>query len=683
MKTLSLLRLLLGFALPVAPALAAEPATVVIDSLAALAENAARSHARIKMKPGVYLLNDATMLRSAEIKHPEAPGKVAGQYSVNSLLHFTGNDSSYDLTDVTIEIDTRLHQAARGALDKILVSGHRTTITGLTVNDLGDTPPHKGGLRMLHVIGDGNTLKNMTLRTRGSAPYGYGNLLGKGGHALVPLYKQSCLLITGRDNRILGAKVIARTFGHGIVMQGAVNTLIQDCYVEGEMRSTDDMLKETSGPAHSVSFQSDYPPGRIVPGLMVALSEDGVRAYPNGSQVGGRRTENITVVNCTVKNMRSGFDLVAARGAVRVTGSTAIGSSEKGYSVPSGGVIERCAGDALYAPLLSLHDKNGRDCRIDLTLLGTSGNFPPARLAEINGTGHRIVIKADPAGEPSHARPIVFGDSFWADVQRFRDPTITREDSTGARGIELRNETAMPLVLGKTARDCVITTRGKVLRDDGENNRFSAMSPPAPASKSPAKVVCFGDSITKRGYPDELGKRLGVATINAGVGGNTTTAGLKRMQREVLDLKPRVVVIFFGTNDSRVDAPKIHVPVDHYVANLRQMITRCAAIQARVVLCTVPPINPEPYFQRHAQAVFDEAGGLSKILDGYRAAVRRLGTELDLPVVDLAQQLASEPAWLSADGVHPTPAGNAILAKLIAEKVSPLLGSRPAPHANP
>ena len=155
------------------------------------------------------------------------------------------------------------------------------------------------------------------------------------------------------------------------------------------------------------------------------------------------------------------------------------------------------------------------------------------------------------------------------------------------------------------------------------------------------------------------------------------------MQRDVLDLTPRVVVIFFGTNDSRVDAPKVHVTVDHYVANLRQMITRCAAIQARVVLCTVPPINPEPYFQRHAKAVFDEAGGLSKILEGYRAAVRRLGTELDLPVVDLAQQLASEPAWLSADGVHPTPAGNAILAKLIAEKVSPLLGSHPARRANP
>jgi lysophospholipase L1-like esterase len=201
----------------------------------------------------------------------------------------------------------------------------------------------------------------------------------------------------------------------------------------------------------------------------------------------------------------------------------------------------------------------------------------------------------------------------------------------------------------------------------------------AHASDSPAKVVCFGDSITKRGYPAELGKLLGVEVVNAGVGGNTTTAGLKRMQRDVLDLKPGVVVISFGTNDSRVDAPKVHVPVDHYTANLRQMIARCREIRARVVLCTVPPINPEPYFQRHAKPAFDELGGLPKILDGYRAAVLRLGAELGLPVVDLGQQLVATPAWLSADGVHPSPAGNTILAQRIAEQVAPLLGARANP----
>jgi lysophospholipase L1-like esterase len=205
----------------------------------------------------------------------------------------------------------------------------------------------------------------------------------------------------------------------------------------------------------------------------------------------------------------------------------------------------------------------------------------------------------------------------------------------------------------------------------------------AHASESPVKVVCFGDSITKRGYPEELAKLLGAAVVNAGVGGHTSTAGLKRMQRDVLDLKPGVVIICFGTNDSRVDAPKVHVPVEQYTANLRQMIARCADIHARVVLCTVPPINPDPYFQRHEKVAFDALGGLPKILDEYRAAVRRLAAEFDLPLVDLGQQLVATPTWLSADGVHPSPAGNAILAQLVAAKIAPLLGAPKASRPNP
>lgn len=195
----------------------------------------------------------------------------------------------------------------------------------------------------------------------------------------------------------------------------------------------------------------------------------------------------------------------------------------------------------------------------------------------------------------------------------------------------------------------------------------------AHAATTPAKIVCFGDSITKRGYPAELAKRLHVEVLNAGVGGNTTVGALRRLQADVLDKKPDIVVIFFGTNDSRLDAPKVHVPVDRYVANLRQIITRCSALPARVVLCTLPPINPTPYFQRHAPAPFEAVGGLAKVLETYRTAVHTLGRELNLPVVDLHALLAKEPTWLSPDGVHPTDAGNAIIARLVAEKVAPLL----------
>lgn len=199
------------------------------------------------------------------------------------------------------------------------------------------------------------------------------------------------------------------------------------------------------------------------------------------------------------------------------------------------------------------------------------------------------------------------------------------------------------------------------------------VSQPAHAGNASPKVVCFGDSITKRGYPEELGKILGVTVVNAGIPGNTTADGLKRLQTDVLDHKPSIVIVLFGTNDSRLDSAKVHVPVGQYISNLKQIITRCEAIHARVVLCTIPPIDPEPYFKRHRKQAFDEAGGLASVLTDYRTAVLRIGAEHKLPVVDLNAQLISEPSWLSADGVHPSLVGHTLIAKLVAEKTAPLI----------
>ncbi|GAA4444097.1 SGNH/GDSL hydrolase family protein [Novipirellula rosea] len=191
-----------------------------------------------------------------------------------------------------------------------------------------------------------------------------------------------------------------------------------------------------------------------------------------------------------------------------------------------------------------------------------------------------------------------------------------------------------------------------------------------------AKVVCFGDSITKRGYSDFLAPLLGVDAINAGVGGNTTTQALRRMNQDVLSKHPDVVVIFFGTNDSRVDSAKVHVPLDRYSANLHEMIDACQKQQAQVVLCTVPPINHEPYFTRHDKAVFDRAGGLDRLLQQYREAALQVARERMVAVVDLNQILLDEPNWLSSDGVHPTPEGVEILAKHIGKAVRPLIAAK-------
>jgi len=186
------------------------------------------------------------------------------------------------------------------------------------------------------------------------------------------------------------------------------------------------------------------------------------------------------------------------------------------------------------------------------------------------------------------------------------------------------------------------------------------------------KVVCFGDSITKRGYPEILAKSLNLDAINAGVAGHTSAQGLRRMPTDVLAHHPDVVVIFFGTNDLRIDSDK-YVPVKKYAENLVQMIDACRAENAKVVLCTLPPINTETYFTRHENQKYDDEGGLSLMIGNYREAAIKVASENKVALVDLNQLLSKTPQWLSRDGVHPSPKGCEIIANLIAEAVRPLL----------
>ena len=185
-------------------------------------------------------------------------------------------------------------------------------------------------------------------------------------------------------------------------------------------------------------------------------------------------------------------------------------------------------------------------------------------------------------------------------------------------------------------------------------------------------IVCFGDSITKRGYGDILAKSVGARAINAGVAGHNTAQGLSRIQKDVIDQNPDIVVIFFGTNDLRVDSIK-HVKFRDYKNNLTQMIKKIKKADAKVVVCTLPPINETVYYTRHEKAVYDTHGGLTDLIDGYRSTAMEVAEKNEVALVDLNQLLLKNPEWLSPDGVHPSAAGTRIIAKLIEEKAAPLL----------
>ena len=105
-------------------------------------------------------------------------------------------------------------------------------------------------------------------------------------------------------------------------------------------------------------------------------------------------------------------------------------------------------------------------------------------------------------------------------------------------------------------------------------------------------IICFGNSITEGlgvseegNYPSLLGKKLGQSVINAGVSGDTTEDAIIRLQRDVLDRNPKIVVLEFGGND----ALKNTVSIEKTFENLELIITR---IQEKGALVLVLGIQP-------------------------------------------------------------------------------------------
>ncbi len=182
-------------------------------------------------------------------------------------------------------------------------------------------------------------------------------------------------------------------------------------------------------------------------------------------------------------------------------------------------------------------------------------------------------------------------------------------------------------------------------------------------------IVCFGDSITAQQYPARVKPLVtGFEVINAGVGGDTAPQGLARIDRDVLARHPAAVVVMFGTNDSVMPSPgAFRTPLNAYEQALRDIVARCQAAGAQVVVCTMPPIVAEPYHSRHPKEPYDAQGGLEAVLAGYRDAARRVAQDTGAALADINAALAPEAAALFPDGVHPSAEGARRIAALVAD----------------
>jgi lysophospholipase L1-like esterase len=192
-----------------------------------------------------------------------------------------------------------------------------------------------------------------------------------------------------------------------------------------------------------------------------------------------------------------------------------------------------------------------------------------------------------------------------------------------------------------------------------------ALGPPAPGEN---RVVFMGDSITEIWHFDKPGGDFaGKPYVDRGISGQTSPQMLVRFRQDVIDLQPKVVVILAGTNDIAGNSGPM--TLEQTEGNIQSMADLATANRIRVVLCSVlpaydfgwhPGLEPAPKILKLNAWLRDYAARKGYVYVDYHTAMK--------------DQRDGLPANLSKDGVHPTPAGFAIMAPLVEAGIAKALG---------
>jgi lysophospholipase L1-like esterase len=184
---------------------------------------------------------------------------------------------------------------------------------------------------------------------------------------------------------------------------------------------------------------------------------------------------------------------------------------------------------------------------------------------------------------------------------------------------------------------------------------------PLPAAGE-SRVVFMGDSITDFWQQPRFGGFFpGKPYVDRGISGQTTAQMLLRFRADVVNLKPKAVVILAGTNDiSGNTGPMTNEAIQ---ANIASMGDIAQANGVRVVLSSILPVSAyhNPAAPQTTTRPMARILALNEWMKSYAAAHGCIYLDYFSAMVDADGVLREE---LSSDDLHPNAKGYEVMAPL-------------------
>src|SRR5437588_1033397 len=230
---------------------------------------------------------------------------------------------------------------------------------------------------------------------------------------------------------------------------------------------------------------------------------------------------------------------------------------------------------------------------------------------------------------------------------------------------------AFSLLTASLLTAALLSACGGAARESSASRGASATNAPTP-QPAPAtteetlpKIVAFGDSLTagyglapKESYPALLQKMLDAdgfkyEVVNAGVSGDTSAGGVRRVDWTLDSGRVRFVILELGANDFLRGQP-----VAETKKNLAEIIERCRSRGARVLLAGMyTTTDAGPDYERQIHEVF-----------------RSLAREHDVTLIPFfLEGVAGRDELNQEDHIHPNAEGAKSVAATVYRYLKPLL----------